>query len=325
MGRKEISFYKRILIITLMLMVISTIFPVKARASGITTIDQATFRGTPDISTIHIGSDITDISSNAFRGLMALRSITVSENNPFYSSYSNCLYNKDQTELLCFPAALTGAYIPETVTSIGKNALYGVADSLRADIRRLIEAQAESNLMEWQIPGAHFIHTSYGVKWKDAEGNTVEPDTDLKKLIASVLEASTTESMNQRQQLENAFNYLVSSVSYERKMDVPIGNWTGSYATDMLLNGKGNCYGYAAAFAYIARGIGFDSRVCSGMVQSSLGGKTPHAWTEVKLGDKWYIFDSEMQDAKGGGYYKQTYDSYPAGPLEKQLTWTVYY
>ena len=56
-----------------MLMVISTIFPVKARASGITTIDQATFRGTPDISTIHIGSDVTDISSNAFRGLMALR------------------------------------------------------------------------------------------------------------------------------------------------------------------------------------------------------------------------------------------------------------
>ncbi|SFQ28630.1 Leucine rich repeat-containing protein [Butyrivibrio proteoclasticus] len=325
MGLKEISFYKRILVTVLILMEVFIALPVKVRASGVTSIDSATFRETPDITTIHIGSDVTEISPNAFRGLMALRSITVSESNPFYSSYCNCLYNKEKTELLCFPAALTGAYIPETVTSIGKNALYGVADSLRTEIRHLVEAQAQSNLMEWQVPGEHFIHTPYGVKWKDAAGNTVEPDTDLKKLIASVLETSTTESMSQRQQLEYAFNYLVDSVSYERKMDVPIGNWTGSYATDMLLNGKGNCYGYAAAFAYIAKGLGFDSRVCSGMVQSSLGGKTPHAWTEVKLGDKWYIFDSEMQDAKGEGYYKQTYDSYPAKPLEKQLTWTVYY
>lgn len=300
-------------------------FRLDAKASGITQIDSSTFRGSPNITTIHIGSDVTDISSNAFRGLMALKSITVSENNSFYTSYSNCLYNKDKTELLCFPAALTGANIPETVTSIGKNALYGVSDSLKEEIRSVVESQAQNNLMEWQVPGEHFIHTPYGVKWRDAAGNATDPDTDLKKLIASVLEASTTDSMTQRQQLENAFNYLVNSVSYERKMDVPIGDWTGSYATDMLLNGKGNCYGYAAAFGYIAKGLGFETRVCSGMVQSSLGGKTPHAWNEVKLGDRWYIFDSEMQDAKGEGYYKQTYDSYPAGPIEKQLTWTIYY
>ena len=31
----------------------------------------------------------------------------------------------------------------------------------------------------------------------------------------------------------------------------------------------------------------------------------------------------KMQDAKGDGYYKQTYDSYPAGPLETEMIYKV--
>ncbi len=321
----RISFAKRIIVIMLAIMGLLWGLPLRTLAGGITRIDSSTFRGTPEITSIHIGSDVTEITSGAFRGLMKLRSITVSEDNPFYTSFSNCLYNKDKTELICFPAALTEALIPETVTSISKNALYGVGDGLKSEIRGVIESQAQNNLMEWQVPGEHFIHTPFGVKWRDASGNTVEPDSDIKRLVAFVLDASTSEDMTQAQQLENSFAYFVNSVSYERKIDVPIGDWTEEYATNMFLNGKGNCYGYAAAFAYIAKGLGYDSRVCSGMVLSALGGKTPHAWTEVKMGEKWYIFDSEMQDAKGDGYYKQTYESYPAKPLEKQLSWTVYY
>jgi hypothetical protein len=324
MVRAFISFAKKIIAVLLVMSLISGL-SVNVRASGITSIDSTTFRGTPDITTIHIGSDVTEISEGAFKGLFRLRAITVSEENPFYTSFSNCLYNKEKTELICFPAALGEALIPGSVISIGKNALYGVPDKLKSEIRDVVETQALGNLMEWEVPGEHFIHTPYGVKWRDSAGNVSEPDSEIKRLVAAVLEECTTEDMKQQQQLENAFNYFINSVSYERKIDVPIGNWTEGYATNMLLNGKGNCYGYAAAFAYIAKGLGFDSRVCSGMVQSALGGRTPHAWTEVKLGQKWFIFDSEMQDAKGSGYYKQTYDGYPAKPLEKQLTWTVYY
>ncbi len=298
---------------------------ISGNAAGLTKISASTFLGNTSISTIHIGSDVTEISSAAFRGLMNLRSITVSENNPYYSSYSNCLYDKDQTTLLCFPAALTGALIPNTVTKIGENALHGVGDSLKREIRAVVESQASYNLMEWQVPGEHFVHTDYGVKWRTADGSLVEPDSDIKKLVASILEECCDENMTQVEQLERSFNYLVGAVSYVRKLDVPIGNWTQGYATETLLSGQANCYGYAAAFAYIAKGLGFDARVCSGTVQSSLGGQTGHAWTEVKVADKWYIFDAEMQDAKGSGYYKQTYDSYPAKPLEKQVSWTVYY
>ena len=69
----------------------------KAGAKGLEKINASTFRGNTGISTIHIGSDVTDISSASFRGMMNLRYLTVSESNPFYTSYSNCMYNKDMT------------------------------------------------------------------------------------------------------------------------------------------------------------------------------------------------------------------------------------
>lgn len=315
----------RVITAVLAIALLTGTYSVSAMAAGLTIIDASTFRKTPDVTTVHIGSDVTDITPGAFKCLMKLKSITVSENNPFYTSYSNCLYNKDMTELLCFPPGLDGAMIPSSVTSIGEYALTGVGGKLKDDIRAVIKNQADANLKLEDVPGAHFIHTKYGVKWREADGTYTEPDTELKKLVASVIEACTSENMTQSIQLENCFNYLVGLSSYERDNEVPVGNWTGAYAKDMLLEGKGNCYKYAAAFAYIAKGLGYDAKVCTGTVLSSLGGKTPHSWTEVKVNETWYIFDAEMQDAKGSGYYKQTYSSYPAKPLEKEAALSVNY
>lgn len=317
---------KRILTLGMVVVLTASLFigpQLRTKAASITQITAQTFRSNTGISTIHIGSDVTDISSSSFRGLMNLRSITVSKNNPFYTSYSNCLYNKEMTELLCFPAALSGAVIPESVVSIRENALYGVGESLKAQIKSVVKDQASENIMEDQVPGAHFIHTPSGLKWKNADGSIKDPDTELMKLAASVVDTSTTQGLSQRKQLEKCFNYFVNTSSYVRKLDVPLGDWTASYAKEILATGKGNCYNYASGFAYIAKGLGFDAKVCTGTVTSSLGGRTAHAWTEVKIGDNWYIFDAEMQGAKGSGYYKQTYDSYPAGPLMKEASWTV--
>lgn len=322
MSFKRIRIWSGALILAV---IISMIPALVADAEVITEIDYTTFRGNATISTIHIGSDVVDISSNAFKGLNNLRSITVSENNPYYASYSNCLYNKDMTELICFPAALKGAIIPDTVVSIGSNALYGLDNDLRSQIRGLVKSQATENMMEWEITGPHFIHTEYGIRWQDKDGTTRDPDTRIMKLVASIVEQCTTGDMSQKKQLAKCFDYFVKASVYERKTETPQGNWTENYAEDILLNGKGNCYNYASAFAYIALGLGYEAKVCTGTVTSSLGGRTPHAWTEVRIGNNWYIFDAEMQRAKGSGYYKQTYESYPAGPILKEASFTVYY
>ena len=221
-------------------LIVSMIPAVIAKAETITEIDYRTFRGDTSISTIHIGSDVIEISSNAFKGLNNLRSITVSASNPYYTSDSNCLYNKDLTELICFPAALKGAVIPDTVVSISSNALYGLDKDLTAQIRGLVKSQALENMMEWEITGPHFIHTEYGIKWVDTDGTLKSPETDIMKLVASVVEMSTTGDMSQKKQLERCFDYFVKSSVYERKTGEPLGDWTESYATDFLLNSKGN-------------------------------------------------------------------------------------
>ena len=58
----------------------------------------------------------------------------------------------------------------------------------------------------------------------------------------------------------------------------------------MLSNGQGNCYRYASSFAYIARALGYEARVAVGTL-----GRSPHGWTEVLVGDTWYLCDANMQ------------------------------
>jgi hypothetical protein len=313
---------KKLFSLILVLVMISTL-TIESRAAEEGRIDSTTFRSNYMITTVHIGSDVDEITSGAFRNLNNLREITVSDNNPFYTSYSGCLYDKYMTELLCFPPALSGAVIPSTVVKIGENALHGVPKELKAQITDVVVGQAMSNLNEEDIPGEHFIHTENGVKWRMADGSLISPDSNLMNLAAEIVNASSTGNMTQPQQLESAFNYLAGSVYYQRNNEVPEGDWAKEYATKTLSTRGGNCYGYAAAFAYIASGLGYDTRVCTGTVKSALGGRTPHSWTEVKLNNKWYIFDAEMQSVKGSGYYKQTYESYPAGPIEREESWKV--
>ena len=313
---------KRILAFLLIFFLMGSM-TITSKAYGYKTLDVSTFKSDYRITTIHIGSDVWDITENAFRNLNNLRSITVSDNNPFYASYSGVLYDKYMTELLCFPPALSGATIPSTVVSIGKNALRGVPEDLKEQIMDVVEVQASGNLLESEVKGAHFIHGAGGIKWMNEDGTVVSPNSYIMCLAAAVVDAATNGYMTQAQQLEASFDTLVDNFSYERSMETPSGDWVKDYASKALSEKKGNCYGYAAAFAYVAEGLGYEARVCTGTVTSALGGRTDHAWTEVKMGKTWYIFDAEMQDAKGSGYYKQTYDSYPAGPLQKTASYSV--
>ena len=189
---------------------------INSGASGTTEINALTFSKNPEITTVHIGSDVQSITSDAFKGLFKLKSVTVSEKNPYYSSFSDCLYNKNKTVLLCFPPALTSARIPASVTSIGENALLGVGTELKNQIINAVNAQAGESLTEDKVPGEHFVHTQYGIRWKDKKGNLIEPKSEIMRLAASVVEACTDGTMTQSRQLERCFNYFINEVSYER-------------------------------------------------------------------------------------------------------------
>ncbi|WP_270498730.1 transglutaminase-like domain-containing protein [Blautia intestinalis] len=70
-----------------------------------------------------------------------------------------------------------------------------------------------------------------------------------------------------------------------------------SYARYMFSRHRGDCYYYASTMAYIARVLGYDSRVAVGGV-TARGPAAPlslHGWCEVKYGKSWRMLDCSMQ------------------------------
>lgn len=87
---------------------------------------------------LHIGDNIKVIDIWALTNCPLLEKIVVSESNPYFTSVDGVLYNKDMTELLCYPngktplttdstGAVTGGgtlVLPDSVVSIRDNAFY---------------------------------------------------------------------------------------------------------------------------------------------------------------------------------------------------------
>lgn len=153
--------------------------------------------------------------------------------------------------------------------------------------------------------------------------NSLNVNSEMQVLVNGIISSVTTADMTQAQKLQACYQYVLDHCSYKRTYETPSGDWTGTFAKEILTTGKGNCYRYAAAFAYLAKGLGYESRVATGQISAARGGVTPHGWTEVKIGGTWYIFDTEMQDAKGRDYYQKIEKTYPTKPLIKQAEWPV--
>ena len=76
---------------------------VKDTSKPITSVRQFTLNCDDKITTIRIGANVTKIDGKAFYSCWALQNIEVDENNPNYCDVDGVLYNKDKTEVLCYP------------------------------------------------------------------------------------------------------------------------------------------------------------------------------------------------------------------------------
>ena len=118
--------------------------------SSVTSIGDYAFSGCTSLTNITIPSSVTSIGDYAFSGCKSLTTIDVEVGNNNYTSVDGVLFNKDKTELICYPArktdksynildsvtsigdwafigctSLTSITIPNGVTSIGDYAFYG--------------------------------------------------------------------------------------------------------------------------------------------------------------------------------------------------------
>lgn len=89
------------------------------------------FNGCSSLEGIELPVDVNTIESNAFLRCTALKSIAVDESNSYYSSLDGVLYNKEGTELICYPAGKsdTAFTLPDTVLDITPSA-FAYCDSI---------------------------------------------------------------------------------------------------------------------------------------------------------------------------------------------------
>lgn len=132
----------------------------------------------------------------------------------------------------------------------------------------------------------------------------------LQKKVKSVVAKKTKKCKSKSAKLKACYKYVVKSFRYKRSYSFKkTKSWEMNYAYTMLTKKRGNCYNYAATFAFLAREVGYNAKSVTGRITAARGGFTPHSWVEIKMGKKTYLFDPEMQHAKGYNLYKKRYKS----------------
>ena len=94
--------------------------------NGVTSIGDYAFWNCTSLTSITIPNSVTWIGGSAFYGCSSLIAIDIAADNEYYTSVNGVLFNKDKTELICYPAGKTDkSYnIPNSVTSIGGSAFH---------------------------------------------------------------------------------------------------------------------------------------------------------------------------------------------------------
>lgn len=91
--------------------------------NSVTSIGAGAFWNSFGLTSVSIPNSVTSIGYKAFASCHTLLAIEVDEANEAYSSLNGVLFDKQQKQLIAYPAAKQGAYtIPNSVTSIGDEA-----------------------------------------------------------------------------------------------------------------------------------------------------------------------------------------------------------
>ncbi len=117
-----------------------------------------------------------------------------------------------------------------------------------------------------------------GCDWNVINGKASKVKTESDKTLHRALKVVakiTTKDMTKSQKLRVCFDY-VQDAYVELNPRIPHYNgndWPIIYANDMFIDGAGNCFSYGAAFAYMAKAIGYTEVYCC-----HSGG---HGWAEI--------------------------------------------
>ena len=144
--------------------------------------------------------------------------------------------------------------------------------------------------------------TQNGKDWNVMSGKATRVKTKSDKTLFRALKVVakvTNKSMSKSQKLKACFNYTKNAY---KELNPRIPHYHGSdwpiiYANDMFVDGAGNCFSYGAAFAYMAKAIGYKNVYCC-----NSGG---HGWAEVDG----LVYDPEWSRHHARDYYALSYNT----------------
>lgn len=120
------------------------------------------------------------------------------------------------------------------------------------------------------------------------------------------------------EQLRVCYDWLIQNCSYGSVLsNLNQGGWLAEDAYSIMTQRVGVCDNYSAAFAVLARMIGFDARIQTGQTHRAAGGYTGHAWCVINIHGVDYVFDPQVEDniAAGGAIrylrFCKTYEEVP--------------
>ena len=118
-----------------------------------------------------------------------------------------------------------------------------------------------------------------GKDWIIIEGKAKKVESDSDKTLfaaAKAVAACTNSRMSRVEKLHQCFNYIKTSYLEGVRHDPPYTemDWPIVYANDLYVYGKGDCFSYGAAYAYMGKAIGYEE-----VYACNTGG---HGWAEIE-------------------------------------------
>lgn len=138
----------------------------------------------------------------------------------------------------------------------------------------------------------------YGNFRFDEQGRYTSGMPELDEAVNACLSLLlVNEDSPQLEKLRILYDHVSKHFTYQRDRGHVSSDtsWANEEAYKFLTEGKGNCYAYAAAFASLAKAIGYDAVVCPGNIGIQ---NSPHCWVTIEIDGQSYIFDPEMEMAE---------------------------
>ncbi|WP_027092176.1 transglutaminase domain-containing protein [Cohnella thermotolerans] len=131
-------------------------------------------------------------------------------------------------------------------------------------------------------------------------------DADLPSDIVLAAEQITEGKKTAEEKARALYNWVGTRIVYDYDKVTAYeerGEWHEQTPEDTFRTRKGVCIDYARLYAAMARSVGLEVRVVTGIGYDGMGGSGPHAWNEVYLPEKqaWVPLDPTW--AKAGDWF----------------------